>query len=441
MKIPKGEFRRPIKETMKETIFPVLPSFLILVIASLAAYKFVDPAPPKHFVISTGDGESDYQSYAKLYKDVLKDDGIDLEIRPSTGGVENFDRLKDPKSDVAVGFAHDGVGTQEEAPDVSSLGSIYYDPVWVFYRSAQNLTRFSDLIGRKVAVGEAGGGTEVLVTQILKASGVDKTNSQFINLGSAGAAQALRSGQLDASVFLATADDPLIQNMMFDPSLKLMDMDQAEAITRVVPFLHHLILPHGAFDLKKNIPVKDVNLVSATVTLLVRDTLHPALIYLLLKAAAQVHGDPGIFEKKNEFPIDKDYSFTLAEEAKAYYKTGLPFWQKYLPFWLAALVDRFFLVVLPLLAIIIPLVKLIPRLLQWRIKSKIYQHYGELKYLESQLRRGKDLGRGEESLSKLDAIEEKVGRMKVPLDFSDQVYVLREHIHFVRRRLERSLNL
>jgi TRAP transporter TAXI family solute receptor len=435
MKIPKQEFQR----SLKETILPVLPSFLILVAASVMAYKFVDPAPPKHFVISTGDGESDYQTYAKLYKDILKDDGIDLEIRPSTGGVENFNRLKDHNSDVSVGFAHDGVGTQDEAPEVSSLGSIYYDPVWVFYSNKKDLTRFSDLIGKKVAVGEAGGGTEVLVTQILKANGVDQTNSSFVDLGSAQAADALKAGRLDASVFLATADDPLIQSLMADSRVKLMDMDQAEAITRVVPFLHHLVLPHGAFDLKKNIPNRDINMVSATVTLLVKDSLHPALIYLLLKAATQVHGDPGIFERKNEFPIDKDYSFTLAGEAKAYYKTGLPFWQKYLPFWLAALVDRFFLVVLPLLAIIIPLVKLIPRLLQWRVKSKIYQHYGELKYLETQIQRGKEPGKQQEHLVKLDAIEEKVGRMKVPLDFSDQVYVLREHIHFVRRKLERAI--
>jgi TRAP transporter TAXI family solute receptor len=435
VKLPKEEFRR----SLKETILPVLPSFLILVAASIAAYKFVDPAPPKHFVISSGNGEGDYQTYAKLYKDILKDDGIDLEIRPSSGGAENFNRLKDPHSDVDVGFAHDGVGTQDEAPDVSSLGSIYYDPVWVFYRNAKDLTRFSDLAGKKIAVGEEGGGTQVLVNQILKANGVDEKNSKLLGIGTTEAANALKNGQIDSAIFIATGDDPLVRDLMMDSRVKLMDQDQAEAITRVLPFLHHLVLPHGSIDLKKNIPSTDVDMVSATVTLLVRDTLHPALIYLLLKAAAQIHSDPGLFEKKNEFPIDKDYSFALAGEAKAYYKTGLPFWQKYLPFWLAALVDRFFLVVLPLLAIIIPLIKLIPRLLQWRVKSKIYQHYGELKYLETQIQRGKESDKIG-YLAKLDKVEDKVGRLKVPLDFSDQIYVLREHIHFVRRKLERSLD-
>ncbi|CAM6005655.1 unnamed protein product [Sphagnum balticum] len=137
-----------------------------------------------------------------------------------------------------------------------------------------------------------------------------------------------------------------------------MSVDQAEAAIRQFPYLHHLVLPHGVIDLKANIPDHDVDMVSPTATLLVRDDLHPALVYLLLKAASQIHSDPGIFEKKNEFPIDKDYVFPLSDEAKNYYKSGAPFWQRYLPFWLAILVDRFILIIIPLLALIIPIVKL-----------------------------------------------------------------------------------
>jgi TRAP transporter TAXI family solute receptor len=423
------------KTQFNELLIAALPVFLLLIVLSVLLYKYVDPAPPKHFVISTGDGEGDYQAYAKLYKDILKDDGIDLEIRTSSGAVENLQRLRDPHSDVDVGFVHDGLGNQDDAPDVSSLGSLYYEPIWVFYRGGKVFHRLSDLIGKRVAVGAVGGGVRTLALQALKASGVDEKNTEFVTIGTGHASDALKAGKVDAAIFLTTPNDPLVVDLMNDKRLSLMDMDQAEALTRIVPFLHHLVLPHGTIDLKNNIPSSDVNLVSPTATLLVRDSLHSALVYLLLKAAAQVHSDPGIFEKKNEFPIDKDYSFSLAEEAKAYYKSGLPFWQKYLPFWVAALLDRFLLVVLPLFAVLIPLVKLIPRFMQWRIKSKIYQHYGELKFLETQMMPAQDVAKTHSYLVKLDAIEERVNHLKVPLDFSDQVYVLREHIHFVREQL------
>jgi hypothetical protein len=242
---------------------------------------------------------------------------------------------------------------------------------------------------------------------------------------------------VEVAFFLATPDDPLIDKMLGDKAFRLMSFDQAEALTRKYPYLHHLVLPHGAINLGRNLPEQDVHLVSPTATLVVRDSLHPALIYLLLKAAAQVHNEPGIFEKKDEFPIDKDYAFPLSDDAKRFYKSGAPFWQRYLPFWIATLVDRFILVMLPLLALLVPMIKLIPRVLNWRVRSRILQRYGELKYLETQIKAEKNDQKYSKHLEELDVIEDRVNHMKVPLGFSEHLYVLREHIHFVRGRLRR----
>ncbi len=423
---------------LKDILLAVGPSTVMIVIAFAVAYKYVDPAPPNHFVITTGSDEGDYQTFAKLYKDILKDDHVTLEIRPSSGALENLERLKDPKSGVDVGFVQDGLGSADAAPELASLGSLYYEPIWVFYRGHTEVNRFSQLLGKKVAVGKTGGGTRALALQLLKASGVDETNTQIISLAWTEAAEALRSRKVDAVIFLATPDEPLIKELVADSAIRLMNVDQAEAITRKIPFLHHLVLPHGAIDLKRNLPAQDVHMVSPTATLLVRDTLHPALAYLLLKAASQVHDDPGIFEKRDEFPIGKDYVFPLSDEAQHFYKSGAPFWQRYLPFWLASLADRFILLVIPLLAVCVPIVKLIPRYFAWRIRSRIYQRYGELKFLETQIEADLKSEKQAHYLDQLDHIEERVNRMKVPLDFSEHLYGLREHIDFVRARLQRK---
>ncbi len=239
---------------------------------------------------------------------------------------------------------------------------------------------------------------------------------------------------------MATAEDPLIKTMVLDQSLHLMSVDQADAITRKIPYLHHLVLPHGTFDLNKNIPEHEIDLISPTATLLVKDSVHPALAYLLLRAATQVHGDPGIFEKKGEFPINKDYQFPLSDEARAFYKSGTPFWQRYLPFWLATLVERFIILVIPSLVLIIPVVKLVPKILDWRLKSRFYKRYGELKFLETQIKTDLNKTNFVSFLEKLDSIEDRVNHMKVPLDFSDQIYGLREHIEFVRGKLQKFLD-
>ena len=206
-----------------------------------------------------------------------------------------------------------------------SLGPLYYEPLWIFYSAkGPTLTRVSHLKGKRIAVGEPGAGTSILSRRLLEATGVTAKNSHFIDKGWKAAAAALKAGELDAFFAIATAEDPFIDELMQDHAFRLMSLDQAEAITRQLPYLHHLVLPHGTIDLEHGVPAQDVDLVSATATLLVRDSLHPALVYLLMKAITEVHNQPGIFERKREFPIDKDYSFGLSAEAERFYKSGGP---------------------------------------------------------------------------------------------------------------------
>lgn len=432
MKIP-ALFHRP----WKDIFFALVPWALLFFVLISLGRKYADPAPPNHFVISTGDGEGDYLAFAKLYKEIIKAEGVNLEIRPSSGAMENYKRLKDPNSDVEVGFMQDGLGSDEDAPNLVSLGSLYYEPIWVFYRGPKILKRFSEFAGRRISVGPEGGGTRSLATQILKESGIDETKASFLPQKGKDAMDALTAGQSDAAFFLTTPDDALIKEMLADKNLHLLSLDQAEAITRRIPFLHHLVLPHGAIDLERNLPETDIDLVSPTATLLVKDTMHPALVYLLLKAASAVHAEPGIFEKKDEFPIDKDYQFPLSADAKYYYKSGVPFWLRYLPFWIATLVDRFIFLFIPIFALIFPMVKLVPQFLNWRVRSRIYQHYGELKFLETQISLQPEASKFAEYLEKIDKIEERVNLMKLPINYADHIYSLRGHIEFVRERLRR----
>ncbi len=426
--------------SLKDILFAFVPACLLVFAAASVAYKFVNPAPPNRIVISTGDDLDDFQTYAKIYKDLLKEDGIELVARPSSGPSENLKRLKDNASGVQVGFVQDGVGNPDEAQDISSLGSVYYEPVWVFHSGKSSITRLSELIGQRIAIGKVSSGTNILARRILKLNGVTALNSEFIESGKKAAVEDLISGKVDTAIFLTTGDDPLIATLLNEPKLKLISLDQAEALTRQIPFLHHLVLPHGAIDLQANIPSQDIHLVAPTVTLLVRDDLHPALVYLLLKAAVQIHSAPGLFEKKDEFPIDKDFQFNLRDEAKNFYKSGTPFWQRFLPFWLATLLDRFLLLVIPVVALFLPMIKLVPKLYVWRIRNRIFQRYGELKFIETQAHPGENSEKYSELLEKLDAFESKVNQLKVPLDYSDYIYSLREHIDFVRIRIQNRLS-
>lgn len=424
----------------KKLAFSLALYILLITLAFGVAQKFVHPAPPRHIVISAGDDEGDYLTFANQYKEVIEKEGVQLEVRRSSGSRENLTRLLDPKSGVDVAFVQDGLNTTETDAGLVSLGSLYYEPLWVFYRGKKKISRFSQLTGKRVAIGERGGGTPALAWRLFKLHGIDKSNTHILHLTYAEAVNALKKGTADVAFFIASPEDDLVKRLLEDKSLELVNLDQAEAITRQLPYLHHLVLPSGALDLKNNIPAEDIHLVAPTATLVARDTLHPALVDLLLTAAIDIHGEPGIFEQKGEFPIDKDYYFPISSEAKRYYKSGAPFWQRYLPFWVATLVDRFILVAVPILALLLPLLKMVPKFIDWRFKSRIYRRYGELKYLETQVKAEKNSSQYARHLAELDRIEERVNHMKIPLELSDHLYVLREHIDFVRGKLSRALH-
>lgn len=427
--------------SVTDFILFAIPVGAILVAIIYFGYKHVAPAPPDHFTISTGDDQSDLQVYANEYKDILKAEGVRLDIVPSEGPLENLKRLQDENSGVAAAFVQDGLGSTDQQPDVSSLGSLYYEPIWVFYHSRSNFTHLSQLSGKKISVGRLGRGTQILATRLLKLSGVDLSKTTLINLPSEAAAVALKRGLIDAAIIMQPANSDVVHDLILDSDLHLMNIQQSEAIARRDAAFHHLVLPRGALDLKNDLPREDVNLLSSTATLLVRDDLHPALAYLLLKAMTQVHSAPGIFEKRSEFPSNKDDQFPLSDDAIQYYKSGGPFWQRYLPYWLAAWVDRFLLLVIPFFAFVLPMLRTIPRAYEWRIRNRIYQRYGELKFLETEIKPEVTASELAHYHSQLNSIEERVNRMKTPQKFTEYIYSLRGHIQFVRDRLDKTVTV
>lgn len=427
-----------IEQPIQKMLMSAVPLILLLAIGLFSLSRYIDPAPPNHFSISTGDDEGDYQNYAKQYRDILQQQGITLEIKPSAGPLENLARLENDAEKVDAAFVPDGLGSPTDQPDVVSLGSLYYEPIWVFYRGNFELKRLTELEGHTVAMGREARGTRLIAERLMRESGVDFKKVHMIPIGSTQAATALRKGEVEAAFIMAAPDDPLVESLASDPQIKLMDLDQAEAISRLDPSFHHLVLPHGGINLKTNTPAREVNLVSPTATLLVRDDLHPALAYLLLKAVAQVHSGPGIFEHRGEFPTNKDDQFPLSDDAQQFYKSGGPFWQRYLPFWIAAWIDRFILIVIPLLAIVLPLIRTLPKIYHWRIRSRIYKCYGELKFLETQMGPQPSPSQREDFFRQLKTIEDRVNKMRVPLEFTEHLYSLRGHIHFVRSQIEAS---
>ena len=420
----------------REMLEATLPSILLLLAALYLAYKFIDPAPPRKIVISTGSPELNYNAYASIYREYLKREGITLELRTSNGDLDNLKRLQDDKSGVDVAFIKDGVASSQGAGSLVSLGSLYYEPIWIFARGNVDAHHISDLKGKRIAVGKSGDGTQFMALRMLSSSGIDDKNSTLVEIGGEDAVDALLSRQVDVLILVDVPTSPLIRRILTGREVQLIDLDDAEAFSRQMPYLHHLILPEGALDLAHNFPPRPINILAPTTALAVREDMHPALVYLMLKVITQVHGGPGLLNTKGEFPASKDTDFPLSAQAAGFYKNGLPFIDKYLPFWAATFVNRTLIVILPLLAILIPVTKVVPVFYNWLVRRKLFRCYGELRYLDSRLQEKLDEEERKELLDKLDEIEDRARVLRLPVTFSQYAYELRAHIELVRARLK-----
>jgi TRAP transporter TAXI family solute receptor len=421
----------------KELLLVVLPAAALIVALFWAASRFVQPAPPKTIVMTTGSESGAYHGYAKRYQEELARHGITLELRTSSGALENLARLKDDKVGVTVGFIQGGTASSGDGEGLMSLGSMYYEPLWVFYRDRNALDRVSQLKGKRLAIGAEGSGTRKLALQILSVNGMENDAEHFLPISGDAGLEALRQGKADAVFVIAGADAAVIRKFLAQDGVRLMNFAQASAYVKRFPFLSKVTLPRGVVDLVQDVPAQDVNLIAATANLVVREDIHPALISLFMLAASEIHGPAGIFQQAREFPAPKDATIEISTDAEHYYKSGPPFLQRYLPFWAATLVDRILVMILPFLALI-PILRAIPAVYAWRVTSRIYRWYGELSLLENEVKTNYVSAQHADYLARLDSMEELANNRPVPVAYAHLLYTLREHMHLVRTLLERK---
>ncbi len=417
---------------------------LLVILAMLfAGYWFFHSAPPRTITITSGPEGSIFRTNAEKYAKILALNGVKLKILPSQGSYDNLKKLVDPSFRVDIGFIQGGVTGGQNVDNLLSLGSISYEPLLIFYRSARSIDLLSELRGRRLVIGPEGSGTRSLALVLLEANGIESGGpTALLDFDADDAAKALLDGKVDALFLMGDAASPQIMRMLMrEPGIRLFDFTQADAYVRRITYLNKLELPKGSIDFGKNIPDHDVYLIGPTVELIARSNLHPALSDLLLEAARQVHGKAGLFKRQGEFPVPLEQGIHISADALRYYKSGKGFLYRYLPFWIASLGSRILVVAVPMIIVVLPGLRLIPSLYRWRIKMRLYRWYRALIVLERDLIALPAHGAREQLLGRFDRIEEEVNKMKVPASFADQFYVLRGHIDFVRERLTKKEGL
>ena len=406
----------------------------VSLLISAAIFFFLNSAAPTTLTITSGPAGSPFQTNAEKYQKILARQGVTLKILPSDGSVENLKRLADPKIKVDVGFVLGGEVNGVNIDKLVSLGSIYNQPLMIFYRGAERKL-LADFKGLRLDIGPDGSGTHSLALALLKENGIEpKDGTVFVESLAGDAAQALLGNRIDAIFVMGDSTKvEMMRELLHTAGIRLFNFVQADAYARRIHYLNKMEMPRGSMDFGKDLPPENVALIGPTVELIARDNLHPALSDILIEAAQEVHGTPGIFRNRGEFPVAQEHEFRLSPDATRYYTSGKSYLYRTFPFAIASLIARVLQVIVPVALLLIPAIKTVPAIYRWQMEYRINKWYRGLLDIERQAFRNWDNAAARNALvNRLDQIESAVNRITVPAKFGSLFYGLREHIGFVR---------
>jgi len=423
-----------VRSTAARRIYVVVLALLGAGLVVGVAWASRHALPPRVIVMATGPEGGSYGAYGARYREVLARRGLEVRLRPTAGDVENLALLRDPASEVSVTFLEAGTTSAQQSPELASLGTLFIQAVWLFRRGEQQQGEVFG--GPRVSIGSEGSGTRATMTKLLRLLGSETSRSyDLLALPSNRAADELQAGRIDGMALVADWESPLVRRLVADPAVGLLSFARADAFVALEPSLEKLVLPMGVGDMARNRPPRDVTLLATRTSLVIREDLHAAVQYLLLEAAAEIHGGPGIFQKPGQFPAAEGVDVPLSDEARRFYRSGRPFLHRYLPYWMAVVAERLLIVLVPLLGIVAPLLRGGPQIYDGILRRRIVRLYGELKLIEAELEarpKGTDTA---DLLQRTARLEFRAGQLRAPLRFAPLFYTLKQHIRLVSTRL------
>lgn len=419
---------------MKNKFFTISIPIILLVIASFyITSQFIQPSPVKELTIATGSKSGNYYQTALEYKKLLEKEGVKINILESHGSIENIKLINENKADIA--FIQNGTITSAQTNHISTLASIYYEPLWVFYKNdGYSMEYIIQLISKKISIGKEGSGTKDLASRILKENGINKENSQILNYSSSKSKELLLKGKIDAMFVVTSHESKVVKELLANPKINVLSFKRSKAYSRKYTFLESLTLYEGTLDLYKNLPDENINLLSTTANLVVKEGVSEELLRLFLKKVKEVHKNKDLFAKQNQFPNLNNMKLETNETAQKYFTNGDTWLEKIFPYWVASNIDRLKILIIPLLTLMIPLFKGVLPLYQWSMRSKIYRWYDELMQYDIKIELlNKDELKNE--LEKLENLQKEIrDETKVPLSFMGEYYNLIMHMDLIIKK-------
>lgn len=404
-----------------------------LLLAVIVLWARVWSGPPRKIRFAAGNSSGAYFRFAERYRDILQASGLEVEILETKGSGENLELIESGRAD--IGFVQSGQRAQSETAQLRSLGSVFYEPVWVFVNGNEPPKEFLNFENKRVAIGSKGSGTRLVALALLSDNKLlGKVETVEVDLSES--EPMLLRGEIDAIIIVGSASIPSVKTLAATKNVSLINFERAKAYSRYHQSLSAVTLYRGMLDLAKDVPSSDHQLVASSTNLIVKENFHYALVTLVLQTAQKIHQDAGPFNDYNEFPNPNRAAFPLLEQAEDFYRRGPSFFFRNLPFYAAATLDRLIIILIPLLTLLIPLGRILPPIYEWYLNRNLYDSQADLAELEINSAADSNAQR----LSSLAELEERIPELKkLPAALQNDVFLLQMRIDRFKTELSEKV--
>ena len=396
------------------------------------------PFPPRTITIATGQPNSTYEDIADWYEACFAKHGVKIVRKPSDGAVENVEALSAGAVDVA--FSQGGVPVPND-DNVVSLGSIQYEPLWLFYRGPEfhGADPLEFLQKKRLSVGAEKSGTRAFVMDLIRQHQLKEEDQQnLVVMNAEESMKAVLDGRLDGMFLLANTESKDLMPLINRSDIHLWNFSTARAIASKIPYITAVTLPIGAISLTPIRPAREKELVATTTTILANEVLHPAIQYLFMMASTDFYQQTHVyFPRPGGFPAFTDTGIPRSVIAEKYLNVGPSGFEHMLPFWLASFIDRIWLMLAALVAVAYPLIRMVPQYRKFHFKYDLDDRYIDLMRIETAAYDAKTTQDMAQIWRAFNELEQRISETWVPSGSKEKFFTFCNAMELLRLRLER----
>jgi uncharacterized protein len=306
-----------------KVVLPVVVLSLVGVVAS-AFFLVREHTRTYRLVLASGGSTGEYYAFSQAFAEVVARNHptIAIEVLATDGSLQNMDLLKTDAAQLALVQSDTPV-----QPPVRAVALLFPEMFHLLARTDANIDGVADLRDKRVALMPKGSGSYALFWPLVQHYGLGADTMTVLPMPADQAHAALAAGEVDALFRVITLGNPTVGELLQTGTVRLISIDQADALQLSLPYLEAQTIPKGTYNGGRPVPAADLPVVAVNALLVAHEGLPPKVVNALTQTLHQNRNElVALYPRAAMIRLNTsgDLGLPLHPGAEAFYTQGEP---------------------------------------------------------------------------------------------------------------------